>query len=159
MARSSSEARTYGEVLVADGGLPACMGSVPLPTASSCCPSDSMVLVLMAPALWVCWGEEPLCWCSHRANGCLGLAHASLLIEFAKFTLRTVSNCEMQIFQVAPVASPETHGKQHPPKRCLCLQHRLPGKKGSQLRCPSLLRALAPPDSHTVLVLVTPLGS
>lgn len=95
---------------------------------------------------------------SVRLRGSL-LAHASLLIEFAKFTLRTVSNCEMQIFQVAPVASPETHGKQHPPKWCLCLQRRLPGKKGSQLRCPSLLRALAPPDSHTVLVLVTPLGS
>lgn len=137
----------YG-VIVADEGLSVCMGSVSLPTASSCCLSDSAVLVLVFPDLYMCQGERiTLLALTQGWNGCLGLAHASLLIEFAKFTLRTVSNCKMQFFQVEPIASPETHGKQPPPKWCLCLQQRLPGKRGSQLRCLSLLRALAPPDA------------
>lgn len=156
VANPSSNAGTYKEVLVADEDWPACMGSVPLPTASSCCPDSGVSADVPCSIVW--HGDRTaLLVLIQGWNRYLGLAHTSLLIEFGKFTLKTVSNCEMQLLWVGPAASPETCGKQPPPKWCLCLQQTLPGKRGSQPRCPSLFRALAPPDCHTVLVLLMPL--
>lgn len=147
----------YRAVLLADEDLPVCMGWVLLPSASSCCPPESAGVGADVPwSVGVLEGERtPLSELTQGWNSHLGLAHASLLKEFAKFTPKTVSNCEMQFFRVAPVVSPETHRRKPPPKQCLCLQQTLPGKRGSQLRCPSLLRALAPSDCHIIIVLVT----
>lgn len=123
----------YRAVLLADEDLPACMGSVLLPAASSCCPPDSASVGADVPcSVGVLEGkrttlsELTLGWNSH-----VGLAHASLLIGFAKFPPKTVSNSGMQFFWVAPVVRPETCRRKPPPKKCLCLQQTLPGKRGS----------------------------
>lgn len=98
------KAGAYGAGLAADEDLSQCVWHFLLPPVGM-----PPVLVLMSSLLQVCVcrGETGLLapiWGSPTP--------ALLLMGFAKFILKPVSNFEMQLFQVAAVASPESHPKQ-----------------------------------------------
>lgn len=58
------------------------------------------------------WGGKRVCWHPRCLAQPVGPAQPLLLMGFAKFVLKTVSSCEMQLFQVATAASRETQVKQ-----------------------------------------------
>lgn len=59
----------------------------------------------MCSLMQVSWWGEWVCWHLCGLAQPLGPAQALLLMGFAKFILKAVSSCEMQLFQVATVAS------------------------------------------------------
>lgn len=98
------------------------------------------VLVLLSYTLGVCWGEKN--WSVGTDTGWPGPRDWLKLCSVdrvCKIHSETVSHCEMQFFWVATVASPETCRKQSPLRQNLWLQ-KPPGKGGSQLGCPDLLK-------------------
>lgn len=105
------KARAYRTVPVADEDLPWCVWHQccwPLSPAACRMPP---VLVPVSSLLQVCVEGKRVCWHPYGVAQPQGPAQALPLVGFAKFILKTVSNCEMQ--RVATVVSPETH-----PKRC-----------------------------------------
>lgn len=119
---------------------------------SFCCPPASSVLVLMSLSTAVL-GEIHCVPADTGWPSPMGPAQTSPPVEFAGFTLKTVSNDKMQFSQVATVASPENHPKQPFQKGSTHLQQTPPGKEGSHLGCPGLPKGPACPTCPTTLVL------
>lgn len=142
------KAGAYGAVLAADEDLSPCLWHFLLPPVGM-----ALVLVLMSSLLQVCVrvGGRRVCWHPYGVAQPQRPAQALVLVGFAKFVLKPVCNFETQLFQVAAVASPESH-----PKQSLHLWQVLPGGRAGWLGCSNLFKLRAPPDCRTIPVLAGP---
>lgn len=118
-----------GQLQVADEDLPLCVWH-------QCCQRDATSVganVILAAGVCVggmglfasIWGGPALGTISSFATG--GVCKETVL--------KTVSNCGMQLFWVATVASPESH-----PKQNLHFQQALPGGRAGWLGCSNLFK-------------------